>query len=291
MNAVTNINEKTYYDKVRTFFNDKASYYDETDLQLYWNLSDDFFKEVLKKEIPRLLSNKKKIRLLDAGAGTGRWALNFYELFKDIYSISGDLIDLSPGMLAQAIEKISQSKLSHLFNCSVGNIEQMDVIQNNSYDLSISFYNVLSFVKYPRVALYEIAKKLKDKGVHISVVGSKYHAYYFSLQNNIKKNLELIDNNSMVKFHANMPPMHCFTPEEISTIYKQSGFRKVEVIGGLNFIYPGTAETGRCNSTNSIESLLSDKEHYQRILNLELDHYKDKNLSARGNTLLVIGIK
>ena len=61
-----------YYKKVTDYFNGKAHQYDDVDGQLYWVLSDRFYKEVLKTELRDFLENKTELRLLDAGACTGR---------------------------------------------------------------------------------------------------------------------------------------------------------------------------------------------------------------------------
>ena len=88
-----------YYQEVKKYFNDKAEEYDDVDDQLYCVLSDEYYKRILKKELTQILKDKKSIKLLDAGAGTGRWTMIFHELFKDELEVKGDLIDISENML------------------------------------------------------------------------------------------------------------------------------------------------------------------------------------------------
>ena len=279
-----------YYKTVTDYFNDKASQYDDVDDQLYWVLSDAFYKEVLKKELPVLIGSGD-IKLLDAGAGTGRWTFFFEELFKDSYNINGTLVDISDDMLKIAEAKIKERDMESRFTCISGNIEEMDFISDGSFDLSLSFYNVLSFVEHPLIALKQIHKKLKSGGTHVSVVANKYHAYYFAILANRLKELDLIRNESKVRFNDLMPAMHCFTPEGLAELYKQAGYKDVKIIGGPNFIYPGMEETYVQGQSEANAAKLATSFNFKRLLDLELENYGNKDIVGRGNTLLAIAQK
>lgn len=280
---------KHYFD-VENYFNDKAHAYDDVDSQLYWVFSDEFFKRVLEAELPKLIQGDS-IRLLDAGAGTGRWTKFIFELFGKHYDISGDLVDISPKMLEVAAEKIQRLGLNEKFKVDIGNIEKMEKIKDNYYNLSISFYNVISFVERPLAALTEIRKKLEDGGAHISIVANKYHSYYFSVLVNRPQTLDLISGESKIKFNDLMPAIHCFTPEEIKKLYLEAGFSKVEVLGGPNFIYPGMEETFVHGQTESIQNKLEDKDFFRKLLDIELGNYKNGDIVGRANALMVIARK
>ena len=157
-----------YYKEVSEYFNNKAYEYDDVDKQLYWTFSDNFFKGILRKELPDLLKSRE-VRLLDAGAGTGRWTFFINEILQKNYSVTGTMIDISEKMLEVASDKFKKNKLDGKFKSILGNIEEMPEVEDNHYDLSISFYNVISFVENPDKALEEISKKLKSDGVHVSI--------------------------------------------------------------------------------------------------------------------------
>jgi ubiquinone/menaquinone biosynthesis C-methylase UbiE len=282
---------REHYREVNDYFNEKAEVYDDVDEQLYWVLSDIFFKEVLKREIPALFADKQEVRLLDAGAGTGRWTLFFYELFRQWFVISGDLIDINAQMLEQARKKISKAGLDERFLCWEGDIEEMLEMKNGYYDIALSFYNVISFVDNPQKALASIAEKLKEEGVHISIVANKYHAYYFSLLTNQLDELDMIRAHSKVRFNKQMPYIHCFSPEELRELYLRSGYRKVKVIGGPNFFYPGMEETLTSGSTGRIDQVLSNEAVFRKILEIELECYDRQDLTGRGNVLMAIARK
>lgn len=280
-----------YYKEISNYFNNKASVYDDVDDQLYWVLSDLFFKEILKKEIPKLIVGKREIKLLDAGAGTGRWAMFFYQLFHGEYKIGGELIDISKKMLEEAKIKVAKNKLESKFKCLLGNIEEMNKIKNDNYDISLSFYNVISFVENPEKALREIAKKLKNGGIHVSIVANKYHSYYFSILTNQLDELNIIKNKSKVRFNKLMPYIHCYTPEELRNLYLNNGFNSVKIIGGPNFFYPGMEETYTHGNTDSIKNKLSSGNTFKKILEVELDNYDKKDIVGRGNVLMAIAVK
>jgi len=279
-----------HYQEVVSYFNGKAHNYDDVDEQLYWVLSDDFFKGVLKKEIPSFFHGKE-LRVLDAGAGTGRWMVFLEDLFGATFDISGTMIDISEKMLEVAKDKFKKRGTALKFSFVLGNIENMTSIADSEYDLSISFYNVISFVENPVVALTEIRKKLKDDGVHISVLTNKYHAYYFSILTNRLSELDEIKNKSKIRFNELMPAIHCFTPREAEDLYHSAGFKKVRVVGGPNFIYPGMEETHVHGSTELIQNKLSDRENYQEILDMELSNYNNNDIAGRSNSLMVIAQK
>jgi ubiquinone/menaquinone biosynthesis C-methylase UbiE len=280
-----------YYQEVTKYFNAKANEYDDVDNQIYWALSDQYFKEILKREIPTVIKDKKSLHILDAGAGTGRWTLFFRELFKRKYKLSGTLVDISSKMLEVAGQKVKKLSLDKDFTCQVGDIEQMKDLQDNSYDISLSFYNVLSFVENPSKAVREVSKKLKKGGAHISIVANKYHAYYFSILTNRLHELSMIQKKSKVRFNDLMPYIHCFTPEGLEELYKKNGFRKVKIIGGPNFIYPGMEETYVHGSTKSLQTKLSAQENFKKILDVELKNYSHTDIQGRANVLMAIAIK
>ncbi len=280
----------SYYQNVVEYFDQKAAAYDDVDQQLYWVLSDKFFKAVLHKELGADLSIKKNVQLLDAGAGTGRWTMVLEDLFGDKIT-GGQLMDISPKMLAEAEKKIIQKGLDKKYSCSVGNIEDLSSIADEKFDWSISFYNVISFVERPGQALSEISKKLKTGGLHISIVVNKYHAYYFSILTNRLKELDSIRATSKIRFNDDMPAIHCFTPDEARKIYLDNGFSEVRVLGGPNFIYPGMEETKVHGSTEQITNKLTDTNNFDKILDLELAHYADTNIVGRSNALLIIAKK
>lgn len=272
------------------YFNEKALAYDDVDQQHYWVLSDQFFRKVLEIELKHFFDAKQEVEMIDAGAGTGRWSMILEDLFGSKIK-HGVLVDISEKMLKEAIYKINNKGLKNKYSCIQGDIENLDFLKNKLFDLSISFYNVLSFTENPELALQQIYQKLKIGGVCISVVANKYHSYYFSILTDRQDEINSTINDSMIRFNDSMPAIHCFTPTEIKDLYTKIGFKKVNVFGGLNFIYPGMDETKINGNTDKIINKLSNKKNFENILNLELNNYRKPDVVGRGNVLLVIAYK
>src|SRR4051812_44992344 len=112
-------------DQTVRYFAEKAEKYDDVDSQAYWAFSDSFYKEVLKRELKAFFDTRKNVRLLDAGAGTGRWTLFLDEMFGATSDISGVLLDVSSDMLAVADRKIVQRGLSGKYLTQIGDIEDL----------------------------------------------------------------------------------------------------------------------------------------------------------------------
>ena len=283
--------ENNHYKKVISYFAQKATKYDFVDKQLYWELSDQLLRRIVRKKIINNFTNKQ-LRIMDAGAGTGRWSLILYDLFKKRGTKTHfDLIDITPHMLKEAETKIKKKGIIKQMKTYLGNIENLSVYENDFYDIAISFYNVLSFVEKPQKAMQEIYKKLRNNGLYASIVSNKYHSYFFNIITNRGLDLENISNLSKVRFNKNMPYIHCFTPIQIKQLYEKAHFRNIEVIGFPNFIYPNIEETYLVGQSHSHQNILSNKKIFNKILEIEYKECFNPDLSARGNTLLIIGRK
>lgn len=278
----------THNKKTIDYFAEKAEKYDDVDAQAYWMFSDSFYKEVLKRELGTFMQQHKSIRLLDAGAGTGRWTLFLHELFGDQVSFSGDLVDITPEMLAVADRKLTARGLDNSFATHAGDIEDLSSFSDESYDLAISFYNVLSFVERPDRALNEIRRVLRKGGLHLSIVAHTYHSLYFAVLTGRVKEIERVQRESKIAFNDLMPAIHCFTPIELSDLYTKAGFIDVSICGGPNFIYPGMEETFVSGHTGSLQSFLETDGVVQKLMETELAHYRKSDVVGRANTLLAI---
>ncbi len=282
----------SHYNIVKQYFAKKAAKYDLVDKQLYWRLSDELLKKIAKEKIVKLFFAYKQLNILDAGAGTGRWSLILYNLFKERgRKLHFDLLDITKEMLDEANKKIKKLGITKIMKAYLKNIEDLSDFQDNFYDIAISFYNVLSFVEKPAIALSEIFKKLRKGGIYASIVANKYHSYFFSILTSRITELEKIKNRSKIRFTTEMPYIHCFTPEGIQKLYKQIGFKEVEVVGFPNFIYPHMEDTKIKGQSKKSESILKNKKVFNKLIEIEFQECFNKDVAGRGNTLLVIGKK
>lgn len=284
--------QDSYYKTVQKYFADKADKYDLVDEQLYWLLSDMLLKRIVEEKIIKPFSSHKQLNILDAGAGTGRWSLILYDFLKEKnIKMHFDLLDITQEMIDEADKKIKKLNIDSIAKTCLQNIENLSSYKDNSFDIAISFYNVLSFVERPEIALKEVFKKMNTGGIYASVVANKYHSYFFSILTNRVKELKGINDSSKIRFNDDMPYIHCFTPDEIRSLYEQTGFKDVEVIGFPNFVYPNIEDTKVEGQNENNKKILQIEDNINMIMDIEFKECFNPDLSSRGNALLVIGKK
>lgn len=111
--------------------------------------------EDVKMLIEKYLKKKKKIRILDAGCGTGATI----EILKQYGEVDG--IDISQ-------TAINFCKKRDLKNISRGNVYALPYF-NNSYDLVIGL-GILEHLRFPNFALAEFKRVLKKGGIFITTI-------------------------------------------------------------------------------------------------------------------------
>lgn len=284
--------QKDNIHEIKKYFRNKAAQYDEVDQQLYWRLSDELLKLIIKDKITKEFRFKKHIKILDAGAGTGRWSLILFDLLnRKNVKLEFDLLDITKEMLNQAEIKIKKRNLQDTFRVREKNIEDLSDCPDEIYDIALSYYNVLSFTTNPKHAIKEVFKKLKKNGIYTVTVANKYHSYFFNALTDGASEFKVIFDKSKIRFNKKMPYIHCFTPDSLKKIFQDVGFREVAVIGFPNFIYPNIEDTYVLGQSQKNRNILQDTAIFKKILNIEYSECLNSDLASRGNSLLVIARK
>jgi ubiquinone/menaquinone biosynthesis C-methylase UbiE len=271
---------------VLNYFRKKAKHYDDVDYQFYWRLSDTVLWNLLSKLILSRLKNER-IKLLDAGAGTGRWGLRIAEEL----GCKTMLLDISDEMLEVARKKVEKKGLMDLVVTQKGDIEKVEFLGNSRYDLVLLLHNVLSFVDNPKKALINMAKITKKGGYIVVVVANKYHALYFSNVTRQFEELDRVMKENQIKFTKECPPMWTFTPTSLSSLLKRSGFSSIKTYGFPITIYPNMEETTLSQNSKYMKESLSQKDIMEKLIETESEVCLEKEAAARGNMLLAIGKK
>ncbi len=271
--------------EVLEYFKDKASGYDLVEGQVYWRLSDQLLWHIFdKRALSRLAES---FRFLDAGGGTGRWSEKVLRNYK---SSMGMIYDLSSDMLEQSEQK-RKNGLEKKLELRQGSIESMNDIDDETFDLTFSFHNVLGFVNSPQEAIKEMVRVTKKGGYVVSVVPNQYHCIFFNLMLGRVNEAVHASDEGKGRFTLDMPYMHLFTPQNLKEFYQKAGLEDVNVLGFPVTVYPGMQETQISGSTERIANLLENSDNYDNIYKLEEQLSSKGEVAARGNNLFAIGIK
>lgn len=278
------INGISIQEETIKYFQEKADKYDLVEDQYYWRLSDKLLWNIFNERV--LSKLPENFSFLDAGGGTGRWSLKILQHYPNAKGIT---YDLSKSMLEQARIKKEKYCLEERWKIIQGDLHNIESIPEGTIDVSFNFHNVLGFVEKPDKVLLQIRHVLRKGGYIVSFVPNKYHSIYFNLTiqkiEEAKKSAQGIG-----RFTENMPYIHLYSPTKLEKLYKEVGLEKTNLIGFPIFIYPGYKETQLEGSTDSLKDILSDRENFNDIYELETQ-FLQENLAARGNNLLIIGKK
>lgn len=258
--------------KVREFYEKTAEDYDKEYEAPRWKL----YHEIAWENINRFLPKRRNGLILDAGGGTGYWAI---KLAKQGYRIV--LTDISENMLKVAKRKIKKEKLQNKTETRVTDIRDMSCFTSNQFDLVLAEGDPVSYCLNPERAVRELARVVKPNAHVIISVDSKYPIVSRLIAEKSHDLLSEFLRTGILKSKEGEFEFQAFTPEELKTLFKRCGLRLVRIIGKpiLTQLLP-KEERDRII-----------KENYRRILNLELRFCDIPSLVGIGGHLEAVGLK
>ena len=273
--------------EVLDYFKNKAKNYDLVEKQKYWKLSDKLLWEIFKETV--LNKMPKDFKFLDAGGGTGRWSIKILEEYP---RANGMIIDISKEMLNEAKYKINKGQYGNRIELLEQNLEQIRNVNDNEFDLSFNFHNVLGFVKNPKLVINELNRVSKKGGYIVSVVPNLYHNIFFNI---FVGDIELANetiNKQKGRFTREMPIMNMFTPDSIKKIYEEIGIH-TELLSGFPItIYPGMQETHINGNSEHVKNILSNVKVFNEIYSIEKRLFENSfDTASRGNQIYIVGRK
>lgn len=283
MNTTT-AHADTDHEEVLGYFRNKADGYDRVDEQVYWRLSDELLWESIERYV--LPGLPEGGRLLDAGGGTGRWTDRLLTARPDLTAV---LYDLSPDMSKHARAKAEEK--GYADRLTVVNGDLMNVAEDlagQTFDLVISFHNVLGFVAEPTEVLRQLGTLMLPGSQMALVLPNRYHAAFFNIMVGNLEEAESAVVGRSGRFTPDMPSMHLFTPTELQGDLARAGLHTTVRTGFPVLVYPGYQETQLDGSSTGVTRTLSDPEHYARIRALELKLLGEASMAERGNNLLFV---
>ncbi len=175
----------------RTFKTDYAKYYDLFNRDKNYSDEIDFLELVFKKFFGVNEENKKVIKVLDLGCGTG---LHTKELIKRRYSVSG--LDLSKEMIEIAKKRNPSAKFY------VGDMSNFDLIKNEGkFDIIICMFSALGYLteNFQLDGFFKCCKAhLKENGLLILDIWNGLGVMH-ELPSSREKITEVKDENKFLK--------------------------------------------------------------------------------------------
>lgn len=254
-----------YYDKV-------SEDYDKTHSKRF---VDDIFEHFMIRYLPK----RKKLNILDAGGGIGRFS---FPLVKSGHKIV--LTDISKGMVEKAKKLAKKEKLRNIdfFKESVTDMKNQ---KNNSFDVVLLMNGVLDYCKDYKKALRGVKRVLKKRGILIGTVNNRF---VYSTTNilipydkNLQKNIQKFKNTFRTGNYKSPSGWitHDFNLEELKKeLDKQIG-KTIEIFGVTNLVrkweYPN----------------ILTKENWKDLLRLQIKFAKKKEFINNSNDFLFIAEK
>jgi ubiquinone/menaquinone biosynthesis C-methylase UbiE len=269
--------------KVEMVYDKAAAKYSNSDFspsdpryELYF--ADEITWHFLRKYAPK----EKSCLILEAGAGTGDWAIQFAKLgYKNIV-----LADISMGMLNQARKRFSRlnEKVNVQFvKADIANMKEFDA---NTFDYVFSQYDAVSYSLRPKQAIRELARVAKRNAHVVVTLDTKYPRVIGLIESGqIKKAIELLKTN--ISYDPGHPgysyPTYTLTWEELSRYFTQAGLKVLEVIGAPVFMQ---------HVNERVEKRLRRNPKTRSILlRVELENCTNKSLADLSGHLQMVGRK
>ncbi len=274
-------------DKVKRHFN--------AAVQAEWARLDanEYFRLIFRLHLAFIEDElAEKPRVLDAGSGPGRYALEFAKR-----GCAVTLCDISDGELALAQEKFSENNIAaEGFVCA--DLRDLSAFPDESFGLTVCYGAPLSYITEKREkAVAELIRVTRRGGtVAVSVNSTwgilrnllgKTDEDFFANGDywHINEVIETGDCPSFenVKFGGSTAPeKHFFQPDELAALLTNSGLSGVEL---------GAAPCLCSGSRTQYNKIAENAAAKAQIEALELKCYKDKNMLGFGDFLLAKGVR
>lgn len=240
----------------------------------YWEFHDEVTWHTIRAWLPADLAS----RILDAGGGTGRWAL---KLARSGYPVT--LADLSRGMLDVAREKAAALRIPRPIELVQSDLVDLKELPDAAFALALALGDPLSFCASPERGVRSLARCLRPGGVVIASVDSLWAGLHFFLERDAVEELEGFLRTGKSDWQAahaaeRFPSRH-FEPAELRRIFEQEGFEVLSLRGQL--VLP----------LRRFRHVLEDRRAFDTLLRLELKLRTEETLIGNASHLEIVARK
>ena len=267
--------------EVRAFFDRRAPVYDPVADRPYWAFSDRVLLALLRRTLLSGLGDGRGLRLLDAGGGTGRWALH---LLRELPRATALLVDVSPGMLEVARRKARRSGARDRLELLAHDLHEPLPRRLGLFDVVLCFHNVAGLVADPAALVARLVGATAPGGRVALVLPNLWQAAAKSLRDDRPGELHRLATRSAVRYGDGVPEVLVFTPSVARACLERAGCADVSVRGFPVTVHPEGPD-------EDLPAHLEDPCLLRRLLPMEAELCLPEEAAARGNCLLAMGTR
>jgi len=256
---------KTLFDNISPYFDSWTDVFQE---KVYGYVT----WEHLKKFIPK----DRNSLILDAGGGTGRWAI---PLAKMGYSVT--LCDISEGMLKQAKKNIDKEKLSDKITLKEEDLTDLS-FPDQTFDFVLCEDGPISISDSQKV-VRELGRVLKKDGKMWACVVGRYPLALAMAETNSEEALKLSTGELSYTSYKGIENSRVFSPKELQSLFQENGIEVIKLLG--NRIVPPLL-------SSEIQLMKDfDDKFFSEIRDLELHLSEEPSLLGLAEYLQIVGKK
>jgi len=258
--------------RIKALFNNISPHFDNWTGILQERVYGYVTWEHLKKYIPE---NKNSL-ILDAGGGTGRWAI---PLAKIGYRVV--LCDISKGMLNQAEGKIQEEGLSDRIELKEEDLTDLS-FPDQTFNFVLCEDGPISISDSQKV-VSELGRVLKKNGKIWACVVGRYPLALAKVEMNPEEALKLSKSQINYTPYKGIKSNRVFNPKELQNLFQQNGIEVIRVYGNriVTSLLPQKIQT----MTDYDDKFFSD------IRDIELHLSEEPSLLGMAEYLQIVGRK
>lgn len=248
----------------------------------YWKLSDELVKELIRRH----LGVERGQHVLDAGGGTGRWAV----WAAGELGVSVTVADKSRRMLDEAEGVIAAAGAEHTVSRVLCDLHDAPELPDSGFDAVISTYGVLSFLDDPAAAFRTLFRVLKPGGQALLMSHSLSTALASKVNRQGTPTAELreISEERIVRWAPHVPPLRVYSAADLRSLAESAGFEAQRVFGVTSVVSPGPEDFGYpYDEISAVSRALEDEEYFATALSLELQASERSEWAERGTNLML----
>lgn len=274
-------------DKVKQHFNAAAqAEWERLDANEYFRLIFRLHLDFIKEEL------SAKPRVLDAGSGPGRYALEFAKR-----GCTVTLCDISDGELALAEQKFGENDLA-AERFVQADLRDLSAFPDGAFELTVCYGAPLSYITENREKAVAELIRVTRRGGTIAVSVNNTWGILRNLLGKVDEDFfasgdywhinEVLETGDCPSFESikfvgeTAPEKHFFQPDELTKLLKSGGLTNIE-LGAAPCLCSGNRAQYKALSENPAAKA--------QIEELELKCYKNKNMIGFGDFLLAKGVR